>query len=562
MLNSNRRRRTATRNQNGGNVPLSGANNIPQDLRDRVDATMEEFNKPNYVQNGRLIDPSTGQPAFGSSDSSPQGETRSEPPPRAVTTAPTVDPSVTKVTTGATGPDGQVVFEGVNGVTRNDPTLLADGVIAKAPIQAGMHKALGPDGKMVLTSSPEEAQRLNNTEMATQKEDLAAQQRFLSSPEAEEMTRRQGSATWQAGDYLRASNKRQADINFGREQPNREQSQPGSFNATTPGSSPRDAFGLTQGDRRNILRSQGVGGSAQIAQAKVMGAQNNQASDANLLQEQRYNQEQALEQTRYDQAQARFDQKIALEQTRFDQGQASTEQTSQAMASALRADLEANPDDAVLQEAFGLAQSGNLDGAEQLLEMRPNEADSLEQTQTSQTSQAMAVALRDDLAANPDDAVLQQAFGLAQSGNLAGAEQLLEMRKEQTDTPELKFQTDPATGQRIVTYGNSMQQITAGGPELTSMEKELDAMDRAREAGGRAPLSPEQKQGFMEAVMERRANGSTTEDAMAMVVAQMRGIQMPEQNVGFSFSGSDQQQAAPKPDAAKAKADVVERLGL
>lgn len=44
---------------------------------------------------------------------------------------------------------------------------------------------------------------------------------------------------------------------------------------TQGGASVRDAAGMTQGDRRNILRAQGVGGSGQVAAARQMGNQTN-----------------------------------------------------------------------------------------------------------------------------------------------------------------------------------------------------------------------------------------------------------------------------------------------
>lgn len=53
--------------------------------------------------------------------------------------------------------------------------------------------------------------------------------------------------------------------------------------ATRGGVSPRDGNGLTQGQRRNILRAKGIGGSAQIALAHQMGQQADQQAQFNDL---------------------------------------------------------------------------------------------------------------------------------------------------------------------------------------------------------------------------------------------------------------------------------------
>jgi hypothetical protein len=111
-----------------------------------------------------------------------------------------LDPSVEGNGIGMVNPetgDPLMSIEGVFDVhrgvdsTRNNQALLPAGMAASDPTGSGQFKAIGGDGKMVLVSTQEEADRLNQNEYDIQAADKIAHQKFLASPEAAAMTKRQ-----------------------------------------------------------------------------------------------------------------------------------------------------------------------------------------------------------------------------------------------------------------------------------------------------------------------------------------------------------------------------------
>lgn len=150
--------------------------------------------------------------------------------------------------------------------------------------------------------------------------------------------------------------------------------QPTGFNTTRGGISARDAMGLTQGDRRNILRAQGVRGSGQIAMSKVMGAENNMRGQINDLRMDAATRDAANDALRMDLMQQRN--QMAQEQTLLGQQAAaaeaqSTQATAAAMADALRADLNPERPDPYTTAAINLLDQGNLEGAQTIMAQRP-----------------------------------------------------------------------------------------------------------------------------------------------------------------------------------------------
>ena len=123
-----------------------------------------------------------------------------------------LDPSVTGNGVGMVNPlTGEPLpfIQGVNG-TMNQQALLPEGLTASSPIPEGLVKAIGSDGRMILTS-PAEAARLNAIESQTQKDDRAAQQKFLASDKAREFSNRQiRSSIMGDGQYGRDSLAREA----------------------------------------------------------------------------------------------------------------------------------------------------------------------------------------------------------------------------------------------------------------------------------------------------------------------------------------------------------------
>lgn len=104
-----------------------------------------------------------------------------------------LDPSVEGNGIGMVNPetgDPLMSIEGVDS-TRNNQALLPAGMAASDPTGSGQFKAIGGDGKMVLVSTQEEADRLNKNEHDVQAADKIAHQKFLASPEAAAMTKRQ-----------------------------------------------------------------------------------------------------------------------------------------------------------------------------------------------------------------------------------------------------------------------------------------------------------------------------------------------------------------------------------
>ena len=123
-----------------------------------------------------------------------------------------LDPSVTGNGVGMVNPlTGEPLpfIQGVNG-TMNQQVSLPEGLTASSPIPEGPVKAIGSDGRMILTS-PAEAARLNAIESQTQKDDRAAQQKFLASDKAREFSNRQiRSSIMGDGQYGRDSLAREA----------------------------------------------------------------------------------------------------------------------------------------------------------------------------------------------------------------------------------------------------------------------------------------------------------------------------------------------------------------
>ena len=154
-----------------------------------------------------------------------------------------LDPSVEGNGIGMVNPetgDPLISYEGVDS-TRNVQALLPAGMAASDPTGAGQFKAIGGDGNMVLVSTQEEADRLNQNEYDVQAADKIAHQKFLASPEAAAMTQRQSLSTpYQAASIARS----EAAGNGVR----------GDFNDATPDRAPgelsmSDAVALAGGNR-------------------------------------------------------------------------------------------------------------------------------------------------------------------------------------------------------------------------------------------------------------------------------------------------------------------------
>jgi hypothetical protein len=171
-----------------------------------------------------------------------------------------LDPSVTGNGVGMVNPlTGEPLpfIQGVNG-TMNQQALLPEGLTANSPIPEGLVKAIGSDGRMILTS-PAEAARLNAIESQTQKDDRAAQQKFLASDKAREFSNRQiRSSIMGDGQYGRDSLAREA----------RQAARPDFGEAQT-----RAAGTVTDRDRR-AARGEGISDADRrdIAKANMRGA--------------------------------------------------------------------------------------------------------------------------------------------------------------------------------------------------------------------------------------------------------------------------------------------------
>ena len=171
-----------------------------------------------------------------------------------------LDPSVTGNGVGMVNPlTGEPLpfIQGVNG-TMNQQALLPEGLTASSPIPEGLVKAIGSDGRMILTS-PAEAARLNAIESQTQKDDRAAQQKFLASDKAREFSNRQ----------IRSSI--MGDGQYGRDSAAREQRQaarPDFFEAQTR------AVGTVTDRERRAARGEGMSDADRrdIAKANIRGA--------------------------------------------------------------------------------------------------------------------------------------------------------------------------------------------------------------------------------------------------------------------------------------------------
>ena len=171
-----------------------------------------------------------------------------------------LDPSVTGNGVGMVNPlTGEPLpfIQGVNG-TMNQQASLPEGLTASSPIPEGLVKAIGSDGRMILTS-PAEAARLNAIESQTQKDDRAAQQKFLASDKAREFSNRQiRSSIMGDGQYGRDSLAREA----------RQAARPDFGEAQT-----RAAGTVTDRDRR-AARGEGISDADRrdIAKANMRGA--------------------------------------------------------------------------------------------------------------------------------------------------------------------------------------------------------------------------------------------------------------------------------------------------
>ena len=170
-------------------------------------------------------------------------------------------------------------------------------------------------------------------------------------------------------------------------------------------------------------------------------------------------------------------------------------------------------------------------------------------------------------------------FGLkeqAANDEKAYRDSTLGLRKRELDIkekgPEFSLETDPISGARFVTYGNSMQQVRMPQAELTGFEKNLAAIDRQRVAAGMQPLSDSERINALELYASKQASGSAAENAMqevmAQLVAQKTGIDYTARPSGQQnlFSApvpiKPETTAAPVAAPTDAKSDVLKRLGL
>lgn len=104
--------------------------------------------------------------------------------------------------------------------------------------------------------------------------------------------------------------------------------------------------------------------------------------------------------------------------------------------------------------------------------------------------------------------------------------------------------------------GGATLQYTMRGvpePEQTMMERELDAVDRAREAAGLEPLTPMQRVAAHQEYLTRRVEGSRNENLLQMIIneklAEIRNVELPAKdrfgteirNDGMEVLSSDDQ---------------------
>ena len=235
-------------------APESSA--IPADLQNRVNALHQTFSTPTHVQGGRLTNPN--QPTTNVAIAPPPSSL--SPTAQQATQAPTVDPSITQITSPGEAIAALSPQVGSPGNANYVPAPMVIDGDTTPRVKAEQENALVPMWTPTGTvyADPATANAANAAEGQARIEDQRAQVAFNNSEAGREFSNRQIQSAIQAGDFGAAGQERNDGISFRRDNPGALALSPSGAYERSPNAIPdrapgelsmADAVDLSGGDR-------------------------------------------------------------------------------------------------------------------------------------------------------------------------------------------------------------------------------------------------------------------------------------------------------------------------